>query len=76
MTELLVETYGIESVCYVNDGLSSYYYNQTTHKNQLEDGIAINFGNSSCTVIPIINNNAVFTAAKRYFKILKITIEG
>lgn len=65
MTELLMETYGVKSICYVNDGLSSYYYHNQ-HISKLEDGMVVSFGGSSCTVIPISENVPSFSAAKRY----------
>jgi actin-related protein len=65
MAELLIETYGVKSICFVNDALSSYYFHnqQTT---ALDDGLVVSFGSSSCTVIPVCENAASFSAAKRF----------
>ncbi|ODV92047.1 hypothetical protein CANCADRAFT_81427 [Tortispora caseinolytica NRRL Y-17796] len=59
MQELIFEQYNVPAVAYGVDSLFSYRYNNGT------DGIAINCGHESTTVIPVSNGKSIMSHAKR-----------
>lgn len=61
MNELLFETYGAPSVSYGLDSLYSAYQNGIK-----DNGLIINSGNFSTTVVPLVNGKAVISSSKRW----------
>lgn len=59
MSELLFEGYGVPSIAYGNDALSSFF------NSGLKDGLIVSSSASGTMVIPVLDGQAILSSAKR-----------
>lgn len=66
-SELLFELYGAPSVTYGVDSLFAF------SRQQHRDGMALNLGHNSTTVIPVVDGRGILSRAKRSVPNLSLT---